>query len=161
MTDVSVRQRLGFATRWRNSVRFRSTAVVAVMVGASFAVGLFVIDQLLIVALRNEVQERTARVVNSMADAMLQGQVPAELLSSPSEFQQEMGSLAFTASLSWLDFVRSMVAALIQVPRNTNSFFLITALLTTLLSVVAYMLVKFAARNVTIQKPSQVYAITK
>jgi hypothetical protein len=72
-----------------------------------------------------------------------------------------VGSLAFTASLSWLDFVRAMVASLIQVPRNTNSFFLITALLTTLLSVLAFMLIKFAARNVTIQKPSAVYAITK
>jgi hypothetical protein len=72
-----------------------------------------------------------------------------------------VGSLAFTASLSWLDFVRSLVAALIQVPRNTNSFFLITALLTTLLSVLAYMLIKFAARNVVIQKPSQVYAVTR
>jgi len=110
MTDVSVRQRLGFATRWRNSVRFRSTAVVAVMVGASFAVGLFVIDQLLTVALRNEVQERTARVVNSMADAMLQGQVPAELLSSPSEFQQEMGSLAFTGPMSRLDGVEDVIS---------------------------------------------------
>ena len=72
-----------------------------------------------------------------------------------------VGSLASTASLSWLDFVRSLVAALIQVPRNTNSFFLVTALLTTLLAVVAYMVVKFAARNVTVQKPGQVYAITR
>jgi ABC-type amino acid transport system permease subunit len=72
-----------------------------------------------------------------------------------------VGSLAFTASLSWLDFVRAMVSAVINVPRNTNSFFLITALLTTLLSVLAYMLIKFAARNVTIQKPSNVYAVTR
>ena len=72
-----------------------------------------------------------------------------------------VGSLAFTASLSWLDFVRSMVAALIQVPRNTGSFFLITALLTTLLAVLGYMLIKFAARNVTIQKTTPIMAVTR
>jgi hypothetical protein len=72
-----------------------------------------------------------------------------------------VGSLAFTASLSWLDFVRAMVASLIQVPRNTNSFFLITALLTTLLAVLGFMAIKFAARNVTIQKPATVFAVTR
>lgn len=72
-----------------------------------------------------------------------------------------VGSLFFTASLSWLDFVRSLVSALIQVPRSTNSFFLVTALLTTLLAVVAYMVVKFAARNVTIQKAQPVFAVTR
>jgi hypothetical protein len=72
-----------------------------------------------------------------------------------------VGSLAFTASLSVLDLVRFWVSALIQVPRNTGSFFLVTALLTTLLAVVGYMVVKFAARNVTIQKPTQVFAITR
>ena len=72
-----------------------------------------------------------------------------------------VGSLAFTASLSWLDFVRAIVASLIQVPRNTNSFFLITALLTTLLSVLAFMLIKFTARNVTIQKTQPIFAVTR
>jgi hypothetical protein len=50
---------------------------------------------------------------------------------------------------------------LIQVPKNTGSFFLITALLTTLLAVLGFMLIKFAARNVTIQKPTAVYAVTR
>lgn len=72
-----------------------------------------------------------------------------------------VGSLFFTASLSWLDFVRSLVTMIVQVPRNTNSFFLITALLTTLLAVLGYMGIKFVGRNVTIQKPSQVYAVTR
>lgn len=72
-----------------------------------------------------------------------------------------VGSLFFTASLSWLDFVRSLVSMLIQVPRNTNSFFLITALLTTLLAVLSYMVVKFAARNVVIQKTQPVFAVTR
>jgi hypothetical protein len=72
-----------------------------------------------------------------------------------------VGSLFFTASLSVLDLVRFWVSAMIQVPRNTGSFFLVTALLTTLLAVLGYMLIKFAARNVTIQKPTQVFAVTR
>ena len=72
-----------------------------------------------------------------------------------------VGSLFFTASLSWLDFVRSLVAALIQVPRNTNSFFLVTALLTTLLAVLSFMVVKAVARNVEIQKSQPVFAVTR
>lgn len=72
-----------------------------------------------------------------------------------------VGSLFFTASLSILDLVRFWVSMLIQVPKNTGSFFLITALLTTLLAVVSYMAIKFAARNVMIQKPAVVYAATR
>lgn len=72
-----------------------------------------------------------------------------------------VGSLFFTASLSILDLVRFWVSMLIQVPKNTGSFFLITSLLTTLLAVVGYMLIKALARNVTIQKPGVVYALTK
>jgi len=72
-----------------------------------------------------------------------------------------VGSLALTASLSWLDFVRAIVAMLIRVPKDTSQFYLITALLTTLLSVVVYMIIKFTARNVVINKPGQVYAVTR
>jgi len=72
-----------------------------------------------------------------------------------------VGSLALTASLSWLDFVRAIVAMLVKVPKDTTQFFLVTALLTTLLSVVAYMIIKATARNVVINKPGQVYAVTR
>jgi Family of unknown function (DUF5654) len=72
-----------------------------------------------------------------------------------------VGSLALTASLSWLDFVRAIVSMLVKVPKDTTQFFLITALLTTLLSVVVYMIIKMTARNVVINKPGQIYAVTR
>jgi len=72
-----------------------------------------------------------------------------------------VGSLFFTASLSWLDAVRHLTSMLIQVPKNTGSFFLITALLTTLLAVLSFMFIKFAARNVTIQKVTPIMAVTR
>ncbi len=92
MADDTRRRRVTLGERWRNSVRFRSTAIVVVMVGASLAVGLFVIDQWLSVALRNDLANRSSRVVESMADALVQGQVPAELFSSPAEFQQRIAA---------------------------------------------------------------------
>jgi hypothetical protein len=72
-----------------------------------------------------------------------------------------VGSLALTASLSWLDFVRAIVSMLVKVPKDTTQFFLITALLTTLLSVIVYMIIKMTARNVVINKPGQIYAVTR
>jgi hypothetical protein len=72
-----------------------------------------------------------------------------------------VGSLALTASLSWLDFVRAVVSMLIKVPRESSHFFLITALLTTLLSVLVYIIIKMTAKNVVINKPGQVYAVTR
>ena len=72
-----------------------------------------------------------------------------------------VGSLALTASLSWLDFVRAIVALLVQVPKDTTQFFLVTALLTTLLAVLSFMVVKAVARNVEIQKSQPVFAVTR
>jgi len=72
-----------------------------------------------------------------------------------------VGALFFTASLSILDLVRFWVSMLIQVPKNTGSFFLITALLTTLLAVVGYMIIKMIARNVVIQKTQPIFAVTR
>ena len=72
-----------------------------------------------------------------------------------------VGSLALTASLSWLDFVRAIVSMLVKVPKDTTQFFLITALLTTLLSVIVYMIIKMTARNVVINKPNTIYAVTR
>ncbi len=92
MAELAVRRRVTLGERWRNSVRFRSTAIVVVVVGAALAVGLFVIDQWLSVALRNDIANRSSRVVESMADALVQGQVPAELFSSPAEFQQRIAA---------------------------------------------------------------------
>jgi len=72
-----------------------------------------------------------------------------------------VNSLFLCSGLATLDMVRSLISSLIQVPKNTNMFFTVTALMTTLLAVVGYMLIKAVARNVTIQKPSTAFAVTR
>jgi signal transduction histidine kinase len=103
--------RISLGDRWRYSVRFRSTAIVVVMVGASLAVGLFVIDQWLTTALRNDVTSRSGRVVESMADALVQGQVPAELFSSPAEFQQRIGAGTGVGPMGSLDDLEDVISS--------------------------------------------------
>lgn len=72
-----------------------------------------------------------------------------------------VGATGLVAALSWLDAVRALVSMIIKVPRDGFMFFIVTALLTTLLSVLTYMIIKATARNVKIQKPSQVFAVTR
>lgn len=111
MAEAPSPRRLSLGDRWRNSVRFRSTAIVVVMVGASLTVGLFVIDQWLTTALRNDVTSRSGRVVESMADALVQGQVPAELFSSPAEFQQRIGAGTGVGPMGSLDDLEDVISS--------------------------------------------------
>jgi len=72
-----------------------------------------------------------------------------------------VGASGLVAALTWLDVVRTLIAQVIKVPQDTLSHSLIAALLTTLLSVLVYMIVKYTARNITVQKPGQIFAVTR
>jgi hypothetical protein len=71
-----------------------------------------------------------------------------------------VAGLSFAAAMSWMDFVRWSITQIIKVPKNGGSQYVLTALLTTLLSVVIYLIV--TAINGRVSKPAQpVYAITR
>jgi len=72
-----------------------------------------------------------------------------------------VGASGLVAALTWLDVVRTLIAQVIKIPHDTLSHSLIAALLTTLLSVLVYMIVKYTARNITVQKPGQIFAVTR
>jgi len=72
-----------------------------------------------------------------------------------------VGASGLVAALTWLDVVRTLVARVIKVPQDTLGHSVIAALLTTLLSVIVYMIVKYTARNITVQRPGQVFAVTR
>ena len=67
----------------------------------------------------------------------------------------------FAAALAWLDFIRWLISSIVRVKSNGGSYFLMSALLTTLLAVVAVMLImRFGGSG--LRKPGQpVYAVTK
>lgn len=66
---------------------------------------------------------------------------------------------AFASAVAWMDAVRWFISSFVKVSKNGGSYYLLTALLTTLLSIVVYMIMSRLSKNV--QKPKQaVYAVT-
>lgn len=73
-----------------------------------------------------------------------------------------VGGFAFASAIAWMDCVRLFVSWVVQVNKNSGQYYLLSALFTTLLSIVVYMVIKALARNVEIKEPSQpVFAVTR
>ena len=71
-----------------------------------------------------------------------------------------VAGISFAAAMSVQDFVRWSITQVIKVPRNGGKAYAMTAFLTTLLSVVVYLVV--TTINGRVSKPAQpVYAITR
>jgi uncharacterized membrane protein len=71
-----------------------------------------------------------------------------------------VAGFSFAAAMSWMDFVRWSITQVVKVPRNGGRQYVMTAFLTTILSVVVYLVVSTVNRRVS--KPAQpVYAITR
>jgi uncharacterized membrane protein required for colicin V production len=71
-----------------------------------------------------------------------------------------VAGFSFAAALSWMDLVRWLVNQVVKVNKNGGMNYTLTALFTTLLSIVVYLGVsRMSAR---VQKPSQpIYAVTR
>jgi hypothetical protein len=62
--------------------------------------------------------------------------------------------------MAWMDFVRWVVTQIVKVPKNGGTQYAVTALMTTLLSIIVYMVVTRV--NGRVKKPAQpVFAITR
>jgi hypothetical protein len=73
-----------------------------------------------------------------------------------------VAGFAFASAVAWMDLVRLLVSRIVQVAKNGMQYYFLSALFTTLLSIVVYMAVKSLATNVTIKEPAQpVYAVTR
>ena len=71
-----------------------------------------------------------------------------------------VGGFAFAAALSWMDLVRFLVQAVVQVKNNGGAHYVLTALFTTLLSILVFMIIR--TFNKKVERPEQpMYAITK
>ena len=66
---------------------------------------------------------------------------------------------SFASALAWLDVVRWVIANVVKVKNNSSAHYLITALATTLLSVIVYMVI---SRVTKVDKPKDItYAVTR
>ena len=67
--------------------------------------------------------------------------------------------VSFASALAWMDVVRALLSSVVKVQKNGNMHFLLTAVLTTIISVIVYMLLSRMSSRV--RKPIQpVYAVT-
>lgn len=70
-----------------------------------------------------------------------------------------VAGFSFASAIAWMDLVRWMISSLINVPKNGGSYFALTAVFTTILSIVIFMVLSKLSKNVA--KPQQpTYAVT-
>lgn len=69
-----------------------------------------------------------------------------------------VGGFAFASAIAWLDVVRWMVSSFIEIPKTSGPYFMLSALLTTLISVIVYMIISRLVKD--IRRPSVVYGVT-
>lgn len=67
---------------------------------------------------------------------------------------------SFAAAIAWMDVVRWVIANLVKVNKSSGAFTTLAALLTTMLAVTVYMVLKML-RPTKVREPQQpVYAVT-
>ena len=71
-----------------------------------------------------------------------------------------VAGFSFAAALSWMDLVRWLVNQVVKVSKNGGMNYTLTALFTTLLSIVVYLAISRVSTRV--RKPTQpLYAVTR
>ena len=71
-----------------------------------------------------------------------------------------VGGFSFAAAMAWMDFVRWSITQLVRTPKNGGAQYALTALMTTLISVIVFMVI--SRINGRVKKPAQpVFAITR
>ena len=73
-----------------------------------------------------------------------------------------IAGFSFASAIAWMDVVRWLIGKVStgNMNKTSGTFYLLTALLTTILSVVVFIFVKALAKNADIKEPQTVYAVT-
>jgi hypothetical protein len=73
-----------------------------------------------------------------------------------------VAGFSFAAAVAWMDAVRYMISQVVQVSKNGGQYYVLSAIFTTLLSILVYLSIKALVTNVTIKEPGQpIYAVTR
>ena len=82
-----------------------------------------------------------------------------------SQFQDQslnfvVAGFSFASAIAWMDAVRWLISTIIKVPKNGGLYFILTAVLTTLLAIVVYL--GLAQISPSVRQPQQpVFAVTR
>ena len=71
-----------------------------------------------------------------------------------------VAGFSFAAALSWMDLVRWMTHQVVKVQKNSGLNYAITAVVTTLLSIIVYMLLSRASKRV-VKPVAPIYAVSR
>jgi uncharacterized membrane protein required for colicin V production len=88
----------------------------------------------------------------------------AVLSDITSQFTSQAGNFvvagfSFGAAIAWMDLVRYVIAQLVSVPKNGGTYYLLTAIFTTLLSIVVFLIMN---RTLGTKEPAQpIFAVTR
>ena len=70
-----------------------------------------------------------------------------------------VAGFSFGAAIAWMDFVRYIIAQVVSVPRNGGTYYFLSAVFTTLLSIVVFLVMNKALGT---KPPSQpIFAVTR
>lgn len=73
-----------------------------------------------------------------------------------------VAGFSFASAIAWMDVVRWTITQIINLKQNGGTYYFLTALATTVLAVLVFMVMKALALNVELQQPSApVYAVTR
>jgi len=71
-----------------------------------------------------------------------------------------VAGFSFASAIAWMDVVRWIITNLIKVNRSSGSFILLAAVLTTVLSIIVFMVLSRLSPKVQ-QPQSPIYAVTR
>jgi uncharacterized BrkB/YihY/UPF0761 family membrane protein len=72
-----------------------------------------------------------------------------------------VAGFSFAAAVAWMDAVRYFISQVVQVSKNGGQYYVLSAVFTTLLSILVFMTIKALVTNVQIKEPSApLYAVT-
>lgn len=72
-----------------------------------------------------------------------------------------VAGFSFASAVAWMDVVRWVIGQVINVNKNGGNYYLLTALMTTVLAVLVFIIIKALARNVEVAATQPVYAVTR
>ena len=73
-----------------------------------------------------------------------------------------IAGFSFASAIAWMDVVRWAISQIVQVNKNGGQYYLLSALFTTLLAIVVFLLAKTFIKNIEVKEPGQpMYAVTR
>jgi hypothetical protein len=73
-----------------------------------------------------------------------------------------VAGFSFASAIAWMDVVRWVISQIVQVNKNGGQYYVLSALFTTLLAIIVFMITKAIVKNVEIREPgSAMYAVTR